>query len=446
MDRARHQRTGATPGYRKVGAYHGIEEYELVKNGLTVLYRHDDTAPVAGLMVTYLVGSRHEAVGYTGATHLLEHLMFKGSKQYPPKRGVSAMDLFTAKGALVNASTWLDRTNYYEVLPEEHLEFAVALEADRMRHAIITEKDRAAEMPAVRSEFAMRVANVPEEYLDERIWAAAFMAHPYHHPTIGWQSDFERVSTERLKHFYETYYWPNNAVVTITGPMDRARALALVKKYFGVHPRSPHPIPEPYTEEPPQTGRRFVEVNRAGTKSLVGVAFKVPQALHADTPALLALASILADGKTSRLYRALVEKGWCSSVHTVYLPFRDPSIMTFYATLASRASHAQVERAMHREFERIARDGVAAAELTRVLASIETEMAFARDGHFAMLSVLNEAIAVGDWKYFFDLPAALRKVTRKAVQDVAARYLLEHTMTVGHYKATADAGAPSVSK
>ncbi len=436
MTKKQAQKSGPRSSWRSQGEYHGIEAYEYVKNGLRVLYRFDDSAPVAGLMVTYLVGSRHEAVGYTGATHLLEHLMFKGSKHFPPKRGVSVLDLLSEKGALVNASTWLDRTNYYEVLPDEHLEFAIELEADRMRNAIITEKDRAEEMPAVRSEFAMRVANVPEDHLDERIWATAFMAHPYHHPVIGWQSDFENVPIVRLQHFYDTYYWPNNAVVTILGNIPRERALGLVAKHFGVHPRSPRPIPVPYTKEPPQTGRRFVEVNRAGAKDLVAIAYKVPEALHADTPAVLALATVLADGQTSRLYRALVEKKLCSGVRSQYVPFKDPSIFTIYATLASGVSHARVEQVTLREIGRLVQDGVTKAELARVLAGIETEMAFARDGHYAMLSALNEAIAAGDWRFFFDLPAALRKVTPKLIQEVAGRYLNETTMTVGYYRAT----------
>lgn len=419
---------------KHIGTYHGIEEHVLLKNGLRVLYRYDDSAPVTGLMVTYLVGSRHEAVGHTGATHLLEHLMFKASKAFPKKQGTSALDRLQEKGALVNASTWLDRTNYYEVLPDEHLEFAMRLEADRMRHAIITRKDLDEEMPAVRSEFAM-YENDPVETLDKHLWATAYHAHPYHHSTIGWLSDIENVSIERLHKFYDTYYWPNNAVVTVVGNIERSKALLLVKKHFGVHPRSPHPVPEPYTKEPPQIGKRFIEVKRAGQKNLVGIAFKVPEALHRDTPALLALSTILADGKTSRLHRALVEKRLCASAHSSYLPFKDPSIMTFYATLADGVSHKKVEAVMHREFEKICKEGVSKHELACVLAGIQTEMAFARDGHYAMLGALNEAIAVGDWRFFFDLPRKLRRMTPAVVCTAASTYLAEDTSTIGYYRA-----------
>jgi zinc protease len=423
-------------GFEFKGSDHGFESYVLKRNGLQVLYRYDDTAPVAGVMVTYLVGSKHEAVGFTGATHLLEHLMFKGSKKFPPKNGVSQLDRLSETGALVNATTWLDRTNYYEVFPAEHLELVLELEADRMRHAIITEKDRAMEMPAVRSEFAMRVDNVPEEYLDEKIWATAFMAHPYHHPTIGWQDDFEKVSIERLRHFYDTYYWPNNAYLSIISNVKPKDALALVRKHFGVHPHSPHPIPEPYTREPEQQGVRTVEVCRTGTKNLLGIAYKVPEALHADTPALLALASILADGETSRLHRALVEKGLCVSVESHYGLHKDPSLLPMYATLTGNDTHEKVLSICEKEIVRLQNEGVTPQELQGVLAHLETEMAFARDGHYATLSVLNEAIAVGDWRFLFTLPHRIQKVTAEDVVRVARTYLTRSKMTTGMYRAT----------
>jgi zinc protease len=422
--------------YKRVGTYHGVEEYTLRKNGLRVLYRHDDSAPVVGLMVTYLVGSRHEATGHTGATHLLEHLMFKGSKNFPKKKGVSVLDRFQEKGALINATTWFDRTNYYEVMPKEHIEFAVRVEADRMRNAVITRADLDEEMPAVRSEYA-RGENDTFEALDKHIWATAFLAHPYHHSTIGWLPDIENVSIERLQKFYDTYYWPNNAVVSIVGDIERTYALELIAKQFGIHPRSPHAIPASYTSEPPQLGRRFVEVSRAGTQNLVGVAFKVPEALHGDTASLLALADILAGGNTSRLHKALVEKRLASGVSVSYMPLHDPSLFTVYATLVPGVSHARVEDVIMRTIRTVAEKSVTAGELARVLAGVRTSIAVARDGQFAMLSALNEAIALGNWRYYFDMPEALATVTPASVRRVTTTYLVEASSTVGHYKGIA---------
>jgi len=425
----------APASFRHVSTYKGFEEYELKKNGLRVLYRHDDSAPVVGLMVTYLVGSRHEAVGHTGSTHILEHLMFKGSKKFPKKDGVSALDKLGEKGALVNASTWFDRTNYFEVLPTEHFEYALELEADRMRNACITEKDLIEELPAIRSEYAWRIDNEPGEYLEERIWAVAYLAHPYHHSTIGWYSDIENVPVTRLQEFYDTYYWPNNAVVTVVGDIDRKKALTLIAQHFGIHSCSPHEIPEPYTTEPPQLGRRFVEVNRTGTKNIVGVGYKIPEALHRDTAAVGVLAAALGEGKTSLLHKALIEKKLASSIWTSYMAFKDPSLMTFYATPAAGVSHERVEKAIRDTCAKVTKEGITQGHLNRVRAGLETEMAFARDGHYAMLSTLNEAIATGDWRFFYELPKKVASVTTKAVQDAARTYFTEENTTVGYYKA-----------
>jgi zinc protease len=421
--------------FTHVCSYKGIEEYELKKNGLRVLYQYNDTAPVAGLMVTYLVGSRYEATGHTGATHILEHMMFKGSKKFPQKNGQSALETFSKKGALVNASTWVDRTNYYEVLPKEHIELAIQLEADRMRHANITKKDLQHELPAVLSEYAMSTENDPVAQLEEKMWAVAFLAHPYHHSTIGWLSDIQNIPVEKLQEFYDTYYQPNNAVVTIVGDVERKKALTLIDTYFGVHKKTKDSIPRPYTKEPVQRGKRFVEVKRAGTKNVVGVAFKVPEALHTDTPSLLALSDILGGGKTSRLYKGLVETQLASKVWTSYMPFYDPSLMELCAYPNDGVTHEDIEKAILKECELLVNKGVTKIELAHTVAGVATELAFARDGLYSMLSVLNEAIAAGDWRFFFDLPEKFSALTEKDVHATAKRILERDSMTVGYYRA-----------
>ena len=168
---------------------------------------------------------------------------------------------------------------------------------------------------------------------------------------------------------------------------------------------------------------------------MIGIAWKVPEALHKDTPAIMALSAILAGGKTSRLHRALVEKHIASSVQSVYMPFHDPSILTIYITLHPDIPHKRVEERVHTVVARLLEKGVTAHELSRVLAQLTTEMAFARDGHYAMLSALNEAIATGDWRFFFDLPKLMARVHPSTLRTVAKTYLTERGMTVGYYKA-----------
>jgi zinc protease len=188
-------------------------------------------------------------VGHTGSTHLLEHMLFKGTPTFNKERRTQVAATLQRVGADFNATTWYDRTNYFETVPSDALELAVHLEADRMRNSFIADEDRRSEMTVVRNELE-RGQNEPMMVLDEAVYATAFREHPYHHPTIGWRSDVENVPTARLKEFYDTFYHPNNATVIVVGDFEEPRALELILTYFGAVPASPSPIPEVYTDEP----------------------------------------------------------------------------------------------------------------------------------------------------------------------------------------------------
>ena len=168
----------------------GIEAYRLEANGLQVLLLPQTAAPVVTFMITYHVGSRNEALGLTGATHFLEHLMFKGTSRFNKRAGTSVFNTLQRVGAEINATTWFDRTNYYELLPKEHLPLAVEIEADRMRGALIDAADLESERTVILNEFD-RGENDPMRKLYHAVWSSAFVAHPYHHPTIGWRSDID---------------------------------------------------------------------------------------------------------------------------------------------------------------------------------------------------------------------------------------------------------------
>jgi len=408
-----------------------IEEYRLTKNGMRILLAHDDSAPVAGAMVTYHVGSRNESIGYTGATHLLEHLMFKGAEKFHPKKGNSLDAVLESRGAVMNATTWLDRTNYYEVVPKDVLPLALEIEADRMRTAAFTEEDRESEMPVVRNEFE-RGENLPIEALDKAIWATAFIAHPYHHPTIGWRSDIEGVSIERLRQFYDDFYWPDNATLSIAGNFDTQNVLRLVKKFFGVYEKKPGAYPALYTEEPMQEGQRRVIVKRAGSPML-GMAHKIPDARHADIPALMVLATILYDDKTSRLYKAFVDKAYATGVSVFCNRFHDASLFQTYITLTPNMPHKKAEDILLKEYYAIAEKGVTAKELSAAKRSIRVSLSHRTDGPYALLSALNEELAAGDWTQFFTFPEAIAKVTTKDVQRVVRTYFKEDQSTVGWF-------------
>jgi zinc protease len=419
-------------GYTFVKSLGGIDEYTLDSNGLTVLLAPDHSAPVVTFQVTYRVGSRNEVTGTTGATHILEHLMFKGSENFNDPKGNSVKQYLEKVGGQFNASTSVDRTNYFATVGRESLEGYIAIEADRMRHLWLHEADRQSEMTVVRNEFE-RGKNDPDNVLMEEVTAAAYVALPYHHPTIGWRSDIEHVPIEKLHDFYDTFYWPNNATITVVGDIDPAATLGLVKKYYGAYPHSPQSIPEIYTEEPEQSGPRRVIVKRPGELGTVVIAHKVPNGRDADQPALDMLDAILSSGKNARLYRALVDKGLALNAGSGTDLHRDLSLHSMYASLAPGATHEEVDAALLGEVEKIQSKGVTSAEVDRVKQQYVAADAYKRDGTAAKASEINEWIAVGDWTLYVTFPEKVREVTAADVQRVAKQYLKEDQSTTGWF-------------
>jgi zinc protease len=259
------------------------------------------------------------------------------------------------------------------------------------------------------------------------------MAHPYHHPTIGWRSDIEHVPIEKLRAFYDTFYWPDNATVTIVGDVDPAQALKLVSKYYGKIPRAPQPIPVVYTEEPPQSGPRRVTLERPGQLGNILIAYKIPAARDADLPALEVLGSILSDGKSSRLYPALVDKSLALGTEAGAYRLRDPGMFIVSATLAPGATHDQVEKIALAEIEKLKTSGVTAAEVGRIVRQYQAAEAYARDGTTNIASSLNEWIAVGDWTLYARYADLMAKVTPADVQRVAKTYLGHDQSTTGWF-------------
>jgi zinc protease len=419
-------------GYTPVRTVGGISEYTLNANGLDVLLMEDHSAPVLTFMVTFHVGSRNEVVGTTGSTHLLEHLMFKGSEHFNAANGKSFDTMMDRVGGINNASTWLDRTNYYENLPSDHLELAIQLEADRMRGLLLREEDRQTEMTVVRNEFE-RGENDPAEALDKEVTAAAFIAHPYHHPTIGWRSDIEKVSIQKLRQFYDTFYWPDNATVTIIGDFHPANALALLQRHFGGISRAKSPIPQVYTEEPPQTGPRRVVVRRPGEVGAVQIAYKAPRALDPAEAPLEVLAAILSDGKTSRLYRALIDTNLAIAADATKGFFHDNTLFSVTALLAPGVTHEKVEHAILDEVKKVNASGVTAEEVSRAINKLLAQTAYQRDGSFAIAGQINECIAVGDWAWYVTGPEKIKAVTAADVNRVAKQYLNEDQSTTGWF-------------
>jgi zinc protease len=284
----------------------------------------------------------------------------------------------------------------------------------------------------VRNEYE-RGKNDPENILMEEVAAAAYVALPYHHPTIGWKSDIEHVPIAKLREFYDTFYWPNNAVVTVVGDIEAEPVLGLIKKYYGVYPRSPAPIPAMYTEEPAQTGERRVMVKRPGELGTLIVAHKVPNGRDSDQAPLEMLDAILSSGKNARLYRALVDQGLALSAGAGTDPRHDLSLHTLYAALTPGTGHDQVEKALLAEINKIKTSGVTPAEVATVKQQFIAEDAYKRDGTAAVASELSEWIGVGDWTLYVTFPQKVLQVTPADVQRVAKQYFGADQSTTGWF-------------
>lgn len=415
-----------------VEALDGLECYRHRKNGLTVLLLQQKVAPVATFMITYHVGSRNESTGQTGATHFLEHLMFKGTERFNKQKGSSVFSVLQRVGAQMNATTWFDRTNYYEMLPKEHLSLAIEIEADRMRGARIDADDLESERTVILNEFD-RGENEPIRKLYHAVWSTAYVAHPYHHPTIGWRSDIEQATQEGLRHFYDTYYWPNNATASIIGDFEKGEALAAVEKHFGPIEKAPHPMPPVTVREPQQRGERRVKIRRAGELGALMISYKVPEGLHPDIDVLDVLSMILASGKKSRMYRQLTDHGLTTNTFASASRLRDPGLFSVYGFLAPDVTHEVVEAGILAVLEEVKQEGVTEEELERALNQLRAQEAFGRDGPFAIASQLNEAIASGDWKLYAEFLQRVERVTLDDIHRVAKAYLNEDARSVGWY-------------
>ena len=410
----------------------GIEEYRLQGNGLRILLYPNDGLPVASVMVTYQVGSRNEVTGTTGATHILEHMMFKGTPANNQDNGGDYSSQMERIGARSNATTYFDRTNYYAVLPSAKVPLAIRLEADRMRNLRITPEDLASEMTVVRNEYE-RGENNPVRTLIKEIYAAAFLAHPYGHPTIGWLSDIENTSPEKLRRFYDTYYWPENTCLSIIGGFDRQATLEAVLKHYGPLPNSPRALPVVDTIEPGQLGPRRLVIQRAGQVGVVSIAYKVPEGAHKDWAALTLLEQLIGADKTGRLYRALEDKGKAGATFTFAPQLRDPGLFFFAAYLTPQATHEEAEAIMLEEIAKVVENGIGEEELARAKSVIRADTIYRRDGPYKIASQINEAIAMGDWTSYINLPKAIETVTAADIQRVAAKYFVQRRSTTGWF-------------
>jgi zinc protease len=419
---------------KKLTTVEGITEYQL-DNGMHVLLFPDQSKDTFTVNVTYLVGSRMEGYGETGMAHLLEHMMFKGSPKHP-----KVWEELESRGAANNASTWYDRTNYFETLPakDDNLAWALDIESDRMLNANIAQADLDHEFSVVRNEFEMGENN-PQEILSERMWSTAYLWHNYGKSTIGSKADIEKVPATSLKKFYKKYYRPDNAVLIIAGKFDPDATLKLVTKYFGPLQNPATAIEPTYTVEPVQDGERVVTLRRNGDVQVVGLLYHISAASDPDFQACEAIGQILTDEPSGRLYQALVKTGMATTVTSNLLPLHDPGAIEIYATVDARKPIEPVRDKMIAIVEGLGKTKITDEELTRfkVQSKKQFKLFFANSQQLSV--ALSEFIAAGDWRLIFIERDRVAALTTDQVQKAATQYLVPSNRTLGIFYPTKEA-------
>ena len=427
-----HAMSDADQTPKKIVTVEGITEYRL-DNGLRVLLFPDHSKPRLTVNLTVFVGSRHEGYGEGGMAHLLEHMVFKGTPSHP-----NISRALQEHGAQFNGTTSPDRTNYFETLPasDDNLEFAIALEADRLVNSSIKRETLASEMTVVRNEFE-RGENTPSSVLGKRIMAAAYAWHNYGKATIGNRSDIERVPVENLQAFYRQYYQPDNAMVVVAGQFDEAKALAFIHRHFGPIPRPQRQLDTTYTEEPEQDGERLVTLRRVGHVGAVGVVYHIPAGPHPEFPALQVLGNILSTQPSGRVYKAVVEAKKATSAVAFARAMHDPGVLTLQAEVPRDGALEEVRDTLIATVEEIGATGVTAEEVQRARQQILKARDLAAVETSQLAIALSEWAAQGDWRLYFLHRDRIEKVTPEDVRSVAAKYLQRNNRTVGMYIPTA---------
>ncbi len=411
-------------------------------NGLRVILREVRERPLVGVWMWYRVGGRNELPGTTGVSHWVEHMLFKGGKRFG--KGEITKEISRRGGAL-NAFTWIDCTAYFETLPADEIDLSLAIEADRIYDTRIEPDEAEAERTVVISE-REGSENYPEFWLREEVQAIAWREHPYRLGVIGPKSDLRAMTRENLYDHYKRYYMTNNATLVMVGDFSSAELLDRIHGEFDKHPAGPTP-PKLQIEEQPQTGERRVSVSRPGPTHYVMLAYHAPEASHADAAAMVVLSSLLGGasspiawggarglGRSSRLYRALIDGEIASSVSAGYELTLDPYLFVIDATLRNGVEPARAEAAIAQEIHKIQREGVSVDELGRTKRQLHAQVVYSLEG------VTNQGFALGfmdlvagdaaGWETF---PAALQNVTPDDIQHAANTYLVDKQRTTGWF-------------
>lgn len=402
---------------------------KVLPNGLKVLLKEVHKAPVATFQIWYKVGSRNEYLGKTGLSHMLEHMMFKGTKKYGPKTFSQTVQ---RNGGNDNAFTSHDYTAYFETFAADRIEISLELESDRMQDLLIDPKEFLSERDVVKEERRMRYEDDPVNNMVEQMMSVAFSAHPYQWPVIGWMADISSFTRDELYNHYRTYYEPNNATIVVVGDIDAQKLLTRIEQYFGGIPRGPE-VRKVSAVEPKHPGERRVVVNRQAELPAVFAGFNVPTLKHPDSYALEVLQGVLSSGKSSRLYKSLVyEKQIALYAGGDYDNVSaDPNLFYLYAGVMPGKTTEEVEKALYTEIDRFKTEPITDEELQKAKNQIEASFIMGQDSNFNQAMLLGQFESVASWKLLEKYVENIRAVSKEDVMRVAKDYFSEDNRTVG---------------
>jgi zinc protease len=405
-----------------------------LSNGLKLIVREDHRAPTVAHMVWYRAGSIDETNGKTGVAHVLEHMMFKGTKKV--KSGDFSR-LVAAVGGRENAFTSRDYTAYFQQVEKSKLEEVIKLEADRMSNLSFADAEFDKEIQVIMEERRLRTEDNPSSLLNESLMATAFMSSPYRYPVIGWMNDLMNMKAADARDWYRSWYAPNNATVVITGDVDPQNMLRLVQQYYGVVPPHELPVRKPQIE-PPQRGIKQVEVKAPADSAQIAMAWKVPRLepgkLNDPEPYALELLTAVLDGyDNARLNRVLVKQE--KVVNDVGVGYdmisRGPELFQINATMAKGKTVAQAQASIRKALEELKQKGILESELKRIKVRILSNQIYKRDSIFGQaMEIGSNEMAGFSWKDIDYMLEKMQTITPAQVQAVAKKYLVDEGLTI----------------
>lgn len=432
IKRSRSTKKTTPRGIVKVKTIGSITEYAIPSNGLKILYAERKGTGVITSNILYHVGSRDEAHGETGIAHMLEHMLFKPTKHDLKRKTTALAHIFeSGVGAVLNATTWKDRTTYFFSYPKEHFDTALQIESERMRDVVLTDAEFKPERTNVLSEYDMNAGD--EDFLlAVPMVGAAFQSHPYGHETIGSREDIEGYTVDDLKAFYEKFYAPNNAVLMIVGDVREKEMRACVAKHFATILPSRTYTPRKIIKEPRQEGLRTVEVVRPSTKNILAIGMRhegFPSTPWFETSVVFEL---LAGDKDSVLHKRLVDTGKASRVHGSIEPTYDPNLGILFVTLAPGITHDEMYAEVRAILNNLTVKDIA-PYLKKIIAKSLTAEFTNRENSYGFMMELIEYESAGAWECFFETEKTLKSLTPRAIHARIHALLDEKTLTIGKF-------------